>query len=57
MEAPALLLEGGMGGGGSETLGVAEAAGGLVSCCSSGLDMPLTGGVKDDFVGDVLESS
>jgi hypothetical protein len=46
-----------MGGGGSETFDVAEAPEGLASCCSSGLDMPLTGGVNGAFVGDVLESS
>ena len=57
MDAPASGLEGGMGGGGSETLEAVVAVEALTSCCSSAFDMPLTGGVIGTLEGEVFESS
>jgi len=57
MDAPASGLEGGMGGGGSETLGAVVAVEALTSCCSSVFDMPFTGGVIGALEGEVFESS
>lgn len=57
IDAPASGLEGGMGGGGSETLEGVVAVEALASCWSSVFDMPLTGGVIGALEGEVFESS